>query len=355
MADKKKTLLILSPGFAKNEADTNCLPAQQALVLAINQHYPDLAVRILSFQYPFENRTYTWFNNPVFAFGGRNRGFFFRFFNWIKIWLALRKTVGQTNTIGLLSFWLGECALLGHYFSLNYGIPHYTWLLGQDAKKGNRYMRLMQPRADALIAISDFLQKTFYENYGILPKHVIPNGITRTDFENPSNERGIDILGAGSLIPLKQYDVFITTVYELKKSMPTIRAVLCGDGPEKKRLNRLIAELNLEKNISVMGELPHTEVLKLMQQSKIFLHPSSYEGFSSACLEALYAGTQVVSFTYPMKAWIKHWYQVADKETMLIQIREILSSAPIQYRPVTPYLMQDSSKQIVQLFTEHLV
>jgi len=31
----EKTLVILTPGFAENEADTTCLPMQQTLVVSI--------------------------------------------------------------------------------------------------------------------------------------------------------------------------------------------------------------------------------------------------------------------------------------------------------------------------------
>ena len=54
-----------------------------------------------------------------------------------------------------------------------------------------------------------------------------------------------------------------------------------------------------------------------MQRTKIFLHTSSYEGFSGACLEALYAGAHVISFCEPMKQKIDHWHIVKDEKEML--------------------------------------
>jgi len=98
------------------------------------------------------------------------------------------------------------------------------------------------------------------------------------------------------LIPLKQYHLFIEALSLLKVFFPDIKAVICGNGPEMERLQALASTLHLEKNLLFTGELPHNDVLALMQRSKVFLHPSNYEGFSTVLSEALYAGVHVVSF-----------------------------------------------------------
>jgi len=49
--------------------------------------------------------------------------------------------------------------------------------------------------------------------------------------------------------------------------------------------------------------LAHPELLEWMQRGKVFLHPSSYEGFGIVCIEALCSGAEVISFvkTYEQK------------------------------------------------------
>ena len=79
-----------------------------------------------------------------------------------------------------------------------------------------------------------------------------------------------------------------------------VKAVLIGEGPERMKLQSLITALGLQSNISLTGELSHPEVLQWMQRTKIFLHPSSYEGFGVVCIEALHAGAHVISFVKPM-------------------------------------------------------
>ena len=49
--------------------------------------------------------------------------------------------------------------------------------------------------------------------------HVIPIGIGPSEFMNRKiSVRDIDILGVGSLIPLKQYNVFIELLNNLNRS-----------------------------------------------------------------------------------------------------------------------------------------
>src|SRR5476649_1288766 len=144
--DESKTLLILSPGFAENEADTTCLPAQQSMVVGINQAFPSTRIIILAFQYPYSDTIYEWKGNTIIPFNGKNKGKVYRLLLWIKIWQRLTILKKQYQVTGLLSFWYGECGLIGNLFGRRNNIKHFTWLLGQDAKKENRYVKLLKPR-----------------------------------------------------------------------------------------------------------------------------------------------------------------------------------------------------------------
>jgi glycosyltransferase involved in cell wall biosynthesis len=208
----------------------------------------------------------------------------------------------------------------------------------------------IKPKPKELIALSDFVAMTFYKNHQVLPSHIIPYGIDPGLFSEEDYIRDIDILGAGSLIPLKQYELFITAISELAKKFPTIKTMLCGKGPEEQKLKQLILKLGLENNISLIGEMPHTEVLELMQRAKIFLHPSSYEGFGVVCIEALYAGAHVISFCKPMNEDILHWHIVKNENELLQETTRLLQSDHVDHRSVLPYSIDDCSKKIMQLF-----
>ena len=331
---ERKTFIILTPGFPENESDTTCLPAQQLFVQNLQESFPGIDIIVLSLHYPYVRSTYTWKNVTVRSFNGRNRGKLHRLLLWFKVWRSIKAIARKREVLGIFSFWCTECALIGQWSRM----PHFIWILGQDAKKDNSYVKCIRPKASQLVAMSDFLADTFERNHGIRPQHVIPNGIDARWYAQQNFDRTIDVLGVGSLIKLKQYDVFI----ELMAAIPGVKAVICGKGPEEQALRQ-------QDHVSLVGELPHAEVLKLMQQSKIFLHTSNYEGFSTVCLEALYAGAHVVSFCNPVRTQISHWHIVKSKEEMLGKLLELLGQE-LDHTPVMPYTMRDTAIEVMKLF-----
>jgi len=347
-----KTLVILSPGFPIDEADTTCLPSQQLFIKEINKNFPSLKIIVLAFQYPFSKSEYEWNKNKVIAFAGNGRSKFQRLLLWIRIWKKLKKLKTENNIIGLLSFWCGETAFIGTWFGRKNKIKHYCWISGQDAKMNNKYVRWIRPKSVELIAMSDFLADELYQNHAVGPAHIIPIGIAPEMYLNRKNQRDIDVLGVGSLIPLKQYDVFVRIIASLKNEMPSLKCVICGEGVEKNNLKYLIEKNNITDNVSLAGELPHQQVIDLMQRTKIFLHTSSYEGFGAVCIEALAAGAHVISFIQPMNDAIDHWHIVDNEIAMRGKLLVLLQNSGTTYEPVIPFLMSDAAKQIVGLFVE---
>jgi len=347
---RPNTLVILSPGFPENEADSTCVPAQQVFVRNLKKNFPGLNIIVLAFQYPFISSEYQWNGVKVIAFGGKNRGGIFRVFNWIQVWFTLKKLNRQYQLIGLLSFWMGECTLVASRFAKRHKLKYYSWVLGQDAKQWNKYFGYIKPKPESLIALSDFIASEFKRNYDIEPAHVIPVGIDLSMFSRVEQERDIDILGTGSLIPLKQYFLLVNIVSVLRESMPNVKTVICGNGPEMDSLKTMVANLDLENNVFLMGELPHGDVLKLMERTKVFVHTSAYEGFGVVCLEALYAGAQVVSFVKPMQAEIKNWHYAYMQDDMLKIVKGLLESPAIDHSSVAPYVVKDSNDAIMKLF-----
>jgi len=350
MSPEKKTLVILTPGFPKDEADSNCLPAEQAFIRSVKETCPSWNIVVLSFQYPYHKKEYRWFDIPVIPFGGRNKGGLSRLLLRRKIYAVL-KNIHQTQTIGgLFSFWCGECAWVGKHFGDRNHIRHYCWLLGQDAKKENRYPQKLGFKSEELVALSDFIQDEFEKNHHLRPAQVVLPCIDTREFPPFPANKDIDILAAGSLIPLKQYDIFIAVVAEIKKRIPATRAVLVGEGPEKERLQELITRAGLRSTITLTGQLPHAEVLEYMQRAKLFLHPSSYEGFGVVCAEALYAGANVISFTKPLYRDIKNWYITPNKEEMIQKAVQLLEDGFTDHSRVTVLESGETAKKIMQLF-----
>lgn len=348
IASKPKAFVILTPGFAASEGDCTCLPMQQQLVRMIAKMYADIDVVILSFQYPYIEKMYHWFGAAVYSFNGKNKGGVPRLLLRKKVNTVLKKINEEKQIVGLLSFWLNECAAVGKRFGEKHSIPHYCWIFGQDAKKENKYPKRLSVQSNELIALSDFLQEEFESNHRIRPFKVISPGIESTPYKE--EERDIDLLAVGSLISLKQFEIFIKVVSRVQRIVPGIKGVIIGEGTERANLEKLIVTLGLQENVSLAGELPYLKVLMSMQRSKILLHPSLYEGFSGVCLEALSRGAHVISFCKAMNRDIDHWHIVQDKEEMKQKVVGLLQQLRIDHNPVVPFIMKDTVQQLMSLY-----
>jgi glycosyltransferase involved in cell wall biosynthesis len=350
MSKSEQTLVILTPAFPLNESETSWVPSQQLLVKELKSQFPYLNIIVISFLYPYEKTDYRWNNIKVFAFGGMNKRKFNRILLWRNIWKKLKKLKKENNIIGFLSFWCGECALIGSWFAKRNKLKHFCWICGQDARDSNKYVKWIRPKPEELVAISDFIADEFYRTHKIKPAYLIPNAVDRKLFSEMPATRDIDIIGVGSFSYQKNFDQFVSMIAVLKEKLPYIKAVHCGAGEDEENIKTLVKKLDLAGTLSLLGIIPHSEVLQVMQRSKILLHPSSYEGFSTVCLEALYAGAHVISFTKAMNHEIKNWHIVKTKEEMIAKAIELLKNSSLQCERVLVYSMDEVAKRIMALF-----
>lgn len=349
----KPALILLSPGFPKDEQDTACLPAFQQFALSVQEEFPQYQLIILSFQYPFEARRYQWKGIEVIALGGKNRNKLFRVLTWMAARRALQEIYERQQVIGLISLWMTECALVANRFAKKHQLKHIIWIIGQDARAGNSYVKRTRPEASQLIAMSDFLKDEFYKNYGIAATQVMENGINANAFpELNTGERAIDVFGAGSLIPLKNYSLFIELIAELKQVYPQIRAQIAGGGEEQESLQSLIKERGLESHVRLLGPKSHAETLALMNQSKVFLHTSHYEGNSTVLMEALYSGCRVLSTCALSHKKTDHLLVSSDRAVLKQALIALLQNQEHRTSRVVFNTMNDTARRMVNLLTQ---
>ncbi len=94
------------------------------------------------------------------------------------------------------------------------------------------------------------------------------------------------ILGAVSrLVPIKRIDRLIAVFAGLRLPDQDLRLWIAGDGPERKRLEALVADLKLERCVRFLGH--ENDVSKLYSALDVFCCPSLAEGMSNSILEAM--------------------------------------------------------------------
>lgn len=292
---KPPRVILISPGFTADEQDKNCLPTLQLYAEALLQFGAD--VHILSLDYPFHIRPYTWKGARVYPCGGRNSRFR-RPLVWLRALHTGRSLLQPGAAAVLHSFWLGWPSAVGEYLSRRYGVPHLCTLMGQDAspQNGHWLQRLSPDRADRLVVLSDFHNEQFRKNTGFNATHIIPWGVSAAEIPaDVTGERLIDLLGVGSMIPLKNWNKWLEIAALLHRKQPKLRAELIGGGPERARLEQYARQLGLSGVVHFTGELPRPEVLEKMRRSKLLLHCSEYESQGYVLSEAVMNGCAVVS------------------------------------------------------------
>lgn len=319
-------LLVITPGFPANEADDGCIPPLQAYVKAHRERHPEGHVRVIATQYPFHRKPYEWHGVRVFPCGGANR-------RWLKplSWqraLALAARLHREHRVERVhSFWLGECAWLGKRIAERSGAKHVITLMGQDARDELTWWRMVKHGRSAIAVLSQRHAAVFAAMSGRAPDAVVPWGLDPRD-ASIAPARDIDLLFAGSLIPVKRPELFIALVGRIARQRP-VTAVMAGARiPAGNALvDRLVADAGLGDTITVLGEVPRSEVLRLMARSRVLVHPSAYEAQGYVFNEALMQGMSIASLPVGVAAACDRWSVVDDPSKLESAVIELLDRA----------------------------
>jgi 1,2-diacylglycerol 3-alpha-glucosyltransferase len=344
-------ILFLVPGFPKDEQDTTCIPALQQYVYHFAKSNPDIQIGVIAFQYPYRKRKYSWHGIEIYPCGGEGRRRFGRLVTWLIAIIYVLQARIKNRAWLIHSFWLEECAFIGQLMSKILFIKHLASVMGQDALPKNLYLKYLNFSSMIMTAGSLNAAKTFYQSTRHQVDTVIPIGLDVDNFNSPKNNlsRRIDILGVGSLIPLKNYKLFIEIIAELVKDFSKLNAAIIGEGVERDNLERMIMEKGLENNIELVGELPRPETIEYMYRSKILLHTSTYESQGYAFLEALYCGLTIVCFDVGFVQKSERMLVCTGEKEMVEYLRTILTTN-FTYQPTLLKSINETVNEFKQIY-----
>lgn len=97
----------------------------------------------------------------------------------------------------------------------------------------------------------------------------------------------------GSLIPCKGHYQLIEAIDHLRQLEKDVCLVICGEGPERPRLEQLIQERNLQGHVRLVGFQPETA--RWIAGSDLYVHASHSEGLSLVAIQSQFVGTPVVA------------------------------------------------------------
>jgi glycosyltransferase involved in cell wall biosynthesis len=149
-------------------------------------------------------------------------------------------------------------------------------------------------RAGHVIYQSTKLQSIGQDLIGDHACSIIPWGVNTYDNVERRRPQVFTVTAVARLIPTKGLDILIRGFSKLLELLPKAQAQIIGEGPDRARLERLIAQLGVAESVTLVGPLPNQEVISKVAGSSLFVLPSHVEALGTAYLEAMSVGIPVV-------------------------------------------------------------
>lgn len=89
-------------------------------------------------------------------------------------------------------------------------------------------------------------------------------------------DQNLVILFIGTLFNFSGLDIFVRLFPEVIKQIPEAKLLIVGDGPQRPKLERIIAELGLTKQIIITGFEPYETMPQYMNLASVCINPFLY-------------------------------------------------------------------------------
>ena len=113
----------------------------------------------------------------------------------------------------------------------------------------------------------------------------------------PSSLENPMVVAAGRLTTQKGFDLLIPAFAQVVERHPEWTLRICGDGPQRKALERQILEHELSNNVLLMGPVERLDLQ--MSRASMYVLSSRFEGLPMVMIEAMSLGLPIVSFDCP--------------------------------------------------------
>jgi glycosyltransferase involved in cell wall biosynthesis len=179
---------------------------------------------------------------------------------------------------------------------------------GMAGRLSSRLLRTFYPWATTVVAVSRGAADDLARSSG-LPRDrvqvvynpVITPGmlaLARQRPDHPWFDAGQPpvILGVGRLTRQKDFPMLVRAFADVRRSRPA-RLIILGEGEDRPALEHLIGELGVADDVALPGF--RDNAMAYMAGSAVFALSSAWEGLPTVLIEALAAGTRVVSTDCP--------------------------------------------------------
>lgn len=170
--------------------------------------------------------------------------------------------------------------------------------------KNIKFDRSYNERYDDIITVSESAREDLISYYPNKSEniHVILNSINVEKIKSLANEPilveddVVNIVSVGRLHYAKGFDLVIPAISRLKDEGYNIKWMIVGEGPERKRLRKIISKANLEDTIILIGEQKNP--YPYIKAADIYIQPSRYEGYCITLAEAIVLERPIIASNF---------------------------------------------------------
>ncbi len=141
------------------------------------------------------------------------------------------------------------------------------------------------------------------ETMSLLPSDTCRNAIPLTDVaadimpfaDTIIPHTGLDLIVVGRLDAWRGFDIAIIALSKVIKTIHDVHLTIVGKGADDERLKKLVAELDLQENVTFTGAVSQEEYRRLMMKADIVLNPSLKEGAVTVSFDAMSMGKPLIA------------------------------------------------------------
>lgn len=155
-------------------------------------------------------------------------------------------------------------------------------------------------KADHIFVPSNYWKNELMARYGVKDKKITVTyeGVGEKFFKSDVPEIDLPdhqpyVLYVGNVYPHKNIPTLLKAIQILKGEVLLI--IVCARSAFAQRVEKLIADMKLEKSVKFWGSVPDDLLVSLYRKSLAFVFPSLIEGFGLPGVEAMASGTAVIA------------------------------------------------------------
>ena len=200
------------------------------------------------------------------------------------------------------------CGHIAYLIHRELGLPYVVSIHGLDVfstrqvkgscgERCRRTTSMVLEGAMRVICVSRHVEMTVKSECRCASTTVVYNGV-KPDlfFAKPhESEDGPVLISVANLIEIKDHALVLQAIAHLKDRFPQLQYKIVGNGPERKRLMRLAAELGILDRVHFLGRRTRRDVADLLRSATVFVLPSRFEALGCVYLEAMCTGTPVIA------------------------------------------------------------